>query len=109
MTDAGPSRRKFPRIPTKNAVLVHLLGEELDEELAKTRNISVGGCMFNSPKTFRVGSAIQLLVKIGEDVVEAVARVVYTQPHVEGGFDIGAEFVFINQSHKDKIFNLLQD
>lgn len=109
MTNDTPSRRKYPRLPATNALLVQLLGDTMDEELARTRNISAGGCMFTSPKSFRVGAAIQLLIKIGDDVLEAVARVVYTIPGASGDHDIGAEFIFIQEAHRKKILDLLKN
>ena len=109
MNDSPPSRRQYPRVPTKHAVLVNLLGDEVAEELARTRNISVGGCLFNSPRSYRAGSVVQLLIKINVDVVEAVARVVYTNPNGSGGIDIGAEFIFIKDRDRRKIFALFEE
>ena len=109
MNDASPSRRQYPRIPTKHAVLVNMLGDDVGEELARTRNISVGGCLFTSPSSYRTGSVVQLLIKINMNVVEAVAKVVYSIPKGGGGFDLGAEFIFIKEKDKQRIFALFEE
>ncbi len=106
--DANENRRRFPRIPLKNAVLVELLGDRVGEQLARTKDLSVGGCMFFSQRAFPVGSVIQIFVKIDFDVVEAVARVVYAIPTESGSYDIGAEFVVINELAKSRILALFE-
>ncbi len=62
--DMSANRRRFPRIPTTNAVLVEMLGDAIGEDLARTRNLSVAGCLFTSPRGFPTGSVVQLLIKI---------------------------------------------
>jgi len=106
--DSSENRRRFPRIPMKNAVLVEVLGDQVGEELARTKDLSVGGCMFSSQRMLSVGSVIQIFVKVDNDVVEAVARVVYTSPTGNDSYDIGAEFVVIKEPAKEKISSLFE-
>ncbi len=107
--DTPENRRRFPRIPTTNAVLVELLGDAVGEDLARTRNLSVAGCLFASSRGFPTGSVIQLLIKIGVVVVEPVARVVYVIPRSDGAYDVGAEFLFIRDRDKDAITTFFDD
>jgi len=97
------NRRRFPRIPTTNAVLVEMLGDAAGEDLARTRNLSVTGCLFTSPRGFPTGSVVQLRIKVDSDVVEPVARVVYVIPRDDNAYDIGAEFLFIRDRDREAI------
>jgi hypothetical protein len=101
--DASPNRRRFPRIPTTNAVLVELLGDAVGEDLARTRNLSVSGCLFTSSRGFPTGAVIQMLIKIKDVVVEPVARVVYVIPRDGGSYDVGAEFLVIRDDDRDAL------
>ena len=66
-----PGRRRFPRLPSENAVLVNRLGEVPAEEFAVTRSVSLGGCAFTSRESFGVGAHLELLITIERDVVDA--------------------------------------
>lgn len=97
------NRRRFPRIPTTNAVLVEMLGDTVGEDLARTRNLSIAGCLFTSPRGFPTGSVVQLRIKVDSDVIEPVARVVYVIPRDDHAYDVGAEFLFIRDQDREAI------
>ena len=109
MTQEQPSRRRFPRIPANNAVLVHQLGEGEREELSRTQCLGLGGCMFISPESFGVGAFLRLLITINREVVETVARVVYEIPEEGSRYKIGVEFLVINSKDEERIASLFAE
>ena len=98
-------RRRFPRVPLEIAVLVELLGDQIGDQIARTQDLSVGGCLFTCPSSFPPGSVVQLLINVKGEVIDAVGRVVYATP-VASGFELGVEFVFIRDAHRARIEGL---
>jgi len=107
MADQHPNKRRFPRVPSENAVLVKKLGSESREDFAKTRVIGLGGCMFVSDALLGVGSPIEILISVKGQVAKVRARVVWEQPADGGRFEIGVEFVAIGAADRvilEKLF-----
>jgi c-di-GMP-binding flagellar brake protein YcgR len=98
-----PRRRRYPRIPAEHAVLVQPVGEEHLEKLARTRNVSLGGCRFTSADAPPRGALVQLLITVRHQVVDCLARVVYRTSLAPGGHDVGVEFVYMSESGRDQI------
>lgn len=96
------SRRRFPRINARNAILV-TRSETALEDIASTRSIGLGGCGFISRESFGRGSDVQLLISIGHNVVRASARVVYEEPLGDGSFDIGVEYTSVEAGDLERI------
>lgn len=96
-------RRRYPRVPSKNSVLVKKLSETTHgvEGFAKTRVVGLGGCMFVSDESLGVGSFLDLLISVKGTVAKAMAKVVYEIPkEVEGNFEVGAEFIHICETDR---------
>jgi hypothetical protein len=106
MTDARDHHRRYPRIPLQNAVLVKKLGDDLVEEFASTRSLAIGGCGFFSQEALGEGSLLDILISIERQVVQVTARVVYEHPS-EGGFDVGVEFLKLDEQKIDLLGELL--
>jgi MarR-like DNA-binding transcriptional regulator SgrR of sgrS sRNA len=87
-----PQQRRFPRITAEHTVLVTKAGAETHEELARTRDVGLGGCMFLSDEPLGPGSVIEVLISLGRRVVPTTARVVYEHAS-ERRFEIGVEFL----------------
>jgi c-di-GMP-binding flagellar brake protein YcgR len=87
-----PQQRRFPRIAAEHTVLVTKTGAETHEELSRTRDLGLGGCMFLSDEPLGPGSVIEVLISLGLRVVPTTARVVYEHA-VERRFEIGVEFL----------------
>lgn len=96
-------RRRFPRISAENVVLVKSLGDEELEEFAKIRTMGMGGCGFMSAEPLGRGSVLDLLISVDRNVVNSRARVVYQQSLEEGGYEIGVEFIDLNDSNRELI------
>ncbi len=107
MNDADLQRRRFPRIPSENAVLVTRLGPEEIEQFATTRSVSLGGCMFLSNKTLSEGTPLRLLISVGRRTLKVLARVVYETPRDDGRNAIGVEFLELDPADRTVLEDLL--
>jgi len=86
-------RRRFVRFPAELAVLVHKLGPEESENLAKTKVLGLGGCLFVHPGPLGLEETVELLLSAKGRVLRAKARVAYEQQRDDGRYDIGVEFL----------------
>ena len=93
-------RRRYPRIPSENAVLVKLLGSEVSEGFAKTTSVGLGGCMFLNADTIGVGAYLDLLISVRGTVAKAMAKVVYEIPVDDDGYQVGVEFIQISDADR---------
>lgn len=95
-------RRRYPRVPSKNSVLVKKLSETDCgvEGFAKTRVVGLGGCMFVSDEQLGSGSFLDLLISVKGTVAKAMAKVVYEIPKEEGSYEVGAEFIHICETDR---------
>ncbi len=99
-------RRRYPRIPSENAVLVKKLGPEESEGFTKTKVVGLGGCMFLWKNDFGVGSYVDILIAIHHSVVKALAKVVYEIGRENGEVEVGAEFVQITDADRQLLETL---
>jgi len=106
MSDDYSSRRRFPRIPSANTVLVKRLGDETLEEFARTRTIGAGGCSFLSDEPLGLGAILEMLISVEHQVVKSRARVKY-ENETEGRWDIGVEFVELAEDDREILDGLL--
>lgn len=109
MADTLVSRRKYPRIPSKNAVLIKLLGDERCEGFVRTEVVGLGGCMFYSDQPFDTGSYLDVLIAVHATVVKALCKVVYQKDAPEGRFETGVEFVQISDTDRKLLETLWVD
>lgn len=86
-------RRQFPRIPNDYALFVRKIDDGADGVTAKTSQVGLGGCMFSSDLNLGVGATLYLVMLVGQDPVEAKARVIYELRKERGGYQIGVEFL----------------
>ncbi len=90
------AKRRFPRIPSENAVLIKKLGFEELEGFAKTRVVGLGGCMFVSDEPFGVDAYLDLLISVRGRVVKTRGRVAYEIDKGGGEWEVGGEFLDIS-------------
>jgi len=100
------SKRRFPRIPSDNAVLVKRLGQEEAEGFTRTRVVGLGGCMFISDEPLGVDSFLDLLISVRGRVVRTKGRVVYEIRRGAAEIEVGVEFVQIAPHDRDIIQEL---
>jgi hypothetical protein len=106
VTEAYPTPRRYPRIPSKNHVFVKKVQDETAGSLSRTMELGLGGCMFVSDETWEPGTALSMLISVQERVIEATARVVYGRPDGQK-FDIGVEFLELDSAERvilEKLF-----
>ena len=103
---ARPSRRKFPRISTDNVVLVTTVGDADAEQLARTRNVSLGGCQVMVDRHLHRGTLVQILVRVGDQVVDALGRVVYELRKGEA-VEAGIEFLYLSEPDRRRLESVL--
>jgi c-di-GMP-binding flagellar brake protein YcgR len=95
-------RRKFVRLKAHHLLKYKLMDKE--EALSFARNISAGGVLFHAEEFIPEGSMVELLVNFPSypGPIKAVAKVVRVVPLPKvGGFDIGAEFVNIEEKARE--------
>ena len=100
MSDKAEKRRRFPRIPSKHAVLVKRLSGEESEGLAATKSVGTGGCGFLSDEELGTGSILELLISVDRQVIRATAEVIYDQPDPSGRRAIGVEFLELGEDDR---------
>ena len=94
----GPPRkedspaRRFPRVPSKHSIVVRKIGGVVEEGLATTEIMALGGCSSVQDEPCGPGEILYLSILVGLELAEARARVVYSRPREECGFGIGVEF-----------------
>ncbi len=107
MNDEDLQRRRFPRIPSENAVLVTKLGPEEVEQFATTRTVGLGGCMFISSKSLGDGTPLRLLISVGRRTLRVLARVVYEMPRDDDRINVGVEFLELDPADRTVLEDLL--
>ncbi|MBI5015583.1 MAG: PilZ domain-containing protein [Deltaproteobacteria bacterium] len=106
MPDEYGSKRKFPRIPSQNALLVKKLAADRVEGFAKTRVVGLGGCMFVSDEHLGVGTPLEILISVRGTVAKAVGRVVYEVPQGPREVHVGVEFLELPAPDREVIESL---
>jgi hypothetical protein len=100
MVEEQPQKRRFPRIPAENAVLVRKIGEEPLEGFATMRTVGLGGCMFTHDAALGSGTVLEMLISIKSWVVKATGRVVYELPKSGAEVEVGVEFLDISAADR---------
>lgn len=100
------SRRRYPRVPSENTILLKKLGPADVETFAKTKIVGLGGCMFISDESYGIGSYFDMLISVKNTVVKAMGKVVYEIPEPDGRLQIGCEFIHITDGDR-KILEVL--
>lgn len=94
------NRRRFPRIPSRYSMLVTSVGGEVQEEIASTRSLSLGGCGFRSTASLGEGAALELLISLKLRPLSVPGRVVWESPRRDGAFDVGVEFTSLGHDER---------
>ena len=100
-------KRRFPRVPSENSVMVTKLASDRVEGFTKTRVVGLGGCLFVSDETLGVGSLLEIRIAISGRVAKTVGRVVYETPKSSGELEVGVEFVELDEADREIIRGLL--
>lgn len=106
MVEEFEVKRRFPRVPSENAVMVTKLSSDHVEGFTKTRVVGLGGCLLVSDEPLGVGSLLEVLISVRGRVAKSVGRVVYEQPATAGELEVGVEFVDIEDEDREVIRGL---
>jgi len=94
MAEPFEEKRRFPRIRSENLVFVEPL--EAPSAIAKTRDVSLGGCSFLFPDPIDAGTILKLFLTMRGRIIETEARVVYQRPFDPDRLEIGVEFTQVS-------------
>jgi hypothetical protein len=108
MDEDKQSKRRYPRVPSENVVLLQKLERGAEEELAKTGVIGLGGCMVVSKAAVGVGSLVSLMISVAGQVIKTEARVVWEQKKGPREFHAGLEFLRLLPSDRLLLAKLLE-
>ena len=100
------TKRRFPRLPSANSVMVTKLAADGVEGFTKTKVVSPGGCLIMSDVPFGVGSLLEIRIAVHGRVATAVGRVVHETEKSAGEIEVGVEFVEIGEPDRDIIRGL---
>lgn len=108
MPDGDPQRRRYPRIPSENAVLVTRVGPEEIEAFATTKVVGLGGCMFVSDKSLGEQTPLRLIISVGRRTIKTLGRVAYEVPRDDGRVEVGVEFLNLDPADHTVLEDLLR-
>ena len=97
-------KRKFLRV--KDHCLAKYKVEGSGTTLTFVRNISVGGMKFHAKEAFKLGADVDMYINFPPypKPIDVVVKIVWCKPMKDfDGFDVGAEFVWINEDARDFI------
>lgn len=110
MSQPQSEKRRHTRIPSTHPLLVCLAGGGAlaERDLHETKVVGMGGLMFVGPRSYGVGTALQLDLAVRDRIVEASARVTYETRRPDGQYEIGVEFLRLSPSGETILNTLLQ-
>lgn len=107
MTDYVAQRR-YPRIDSKNSLLVRCVGACRQEGFVKTQVVGLGGCSFVNDEPLGVGTPLEILFSVQGQVGRSSGRVVYEIPRRLGRVEVGVEFVGLSLADRKILGSLFQ-
>jgi len=109
MPRSHPERRRFPRFPLDNPLLLETEGGDGPGVTAYTLDVSAGGCRFLHDSPIAAGSNVVLVISAGGRSIRASGRVVYDLPLRSARFQAGVEFVRIDPGDRATLEALLRE
>lgn len=107
MSDPNHELRRFPRLESRQAVLVRRVDDASPiEELAPTKTIAIGGCCLVIDEPLGKGSQVELLISLDKHVVTARGEVVYEIPAGDGRTETGIQFARLDDEAAHAIHRL---
>jgi len=103
---AWKEKRKYVRLKAHHLLKYKVLGQ--DAELSFAKNISAGGVLFHSREEISLGSTVEMEILFPSypRPIKVVAKVVWKKPVKKmEGFDLGAEFINVDEEAKKFINN----
>ncbi len=105
--DSLGTRRRFPRLPVENKVLVRDPADSPRAAFSETKSVGLGGCGFHSDLPLEVDQRVEILILVETRLIKAKARVAYARLMDGGGFDAGVEFIELKERDRAILQGLL--
>lgn len=106
MNEPGGDARRFPRISSEHVVMFRCLDGAEEEDLAKTRVVGLGGCMFVTDEPLEPGTPLELMISVKRRVVRCRARVVYAVHGDPENWHVGVEFLEVPEADRTTLASL---
>ncbi len=100
-------KRKYPRVPTSNIVSYVCIdkdGNELDQGMGKTVNISQGGTLLETTRPIESDFILLLTIDLNNKVVQTKGEVVHTRSVESGKYFTGIRF----QGDREKVIQVVK-
>ena len=108
MSYSGAERRKHPRIFARFIVSYRVLEQANNVDISQTKNISLGGMLLTTNKTFRPGTnlALEIRLPFAPRPITIVSRVIESKEITKGLiYDTRLEFLSVDE----KQFKVVKD
>ena len=109
MPRSHPERRRFPRFPLDNPLLLKTEGGDGPGVTAYTLDVSAGGCKLVHDSPIAAGSNVELVISAGGRSIRASGRVVYDLPLRSARFQAGVEFLRLDPGDRAALEALLRE
>jgi hypothetical protein len=109
MPRSHPERRRFPRFPLNNPLLLKTEGGYAPGVTAYTLDVSAGGCKLVHDSPIAAGSNVDLVISAGGRSIRASGRVVYDLPLRSARFQAGVEFLRLDLGNRAALEALLRE
>lgn len=106
MNERRHGTRRFPRISSQHVVMFRRLDGSEREDLAKTREVGLGGCMFVTDEPLEPGTPLELMISVERRVVRCHARVVYAIEQDPETWQVGVEFLQVPEADRAALASL---
>ena len=100
-------KRKYPRVPTSNIVsyvCIDEKGNELDQGMGKTVNISQGGTLLETTRPIESDFILLMTIGLNDKVIQTKGEVVHTRAVDSGKYYTGIRF----QGDREKVIQIVK-
>ncbi len=108
----GEEKRKFPRVPTTNAVSYICLDADenpIEEGMGVTVNISLGGALLETSREIRGAYLLLVSIDVKKNVLQTKAKVIHCRSVGPSKFQTGIEFMGPIEERTRLIKSLITD
>jgi hypothetical protein len=104
-------KRKHSRIESVNLLnYIHCddHGEELEQGMGRTLNISESGILLETHNRIDVTHVVSLTIGFKEEVIEIKGRTIYLKSNAQGMFESGIEFFDVDDASRKVLQSYIQ-
>ena len=104
-------KRKHPRVKTENLVSYVCIddgGNEIEEGLGKTINVSLGGILIETNNPIGTQDILLMTIGIDDEIMNMKGKVVYCRAEDSGMFRTGIQFLEAKENIQLFVTNLIK-